>query len=649
MALSIDRASSIIAMTLLKPTIAINRLIVTKAGRVVVDLLFHAGLNIIRGENSAGKTTVVRFIAYALGAESIGFNQTAQLCDEAFLQIAANGVTVTLRRAISTSTQQSMSIYWGGIEQARAAPAEVNWQTFPFRRSESKESFSQVLFRLLEMPELRGEGGSNITMHQIFRLIYSDQETSSAELFRSERFDAAITRQAVGDYLLGIDESELYELRLRQGSLEKQLAEVKSAIRTIYATFGASGTEISLDFLNDRLNTFAHELSDIEHKLQSISMTKELTQNSTTASEEDNRLRNELDTSHTSLSELKRRRLELEEEIADSELFLSELEERIRSLDESAIAETYLGAAVFSFCPSCFSKLDTTTANSGTCTLCKSVVSPDSAKSQLARMRNELALQQRESILIREQQTMELEQITRDIPGREVHLRNIEKEFQRNRSNWRPPQEIAIQQLARALGAKEQEIKNTLELKKLAALLDTNTQKAGQIEADLEWTRGRIEAVKREQTNRRQVAYLAVAENLRLLLRGDLPRQNEFSSAEEVNIDFGANRVSVDGQTQFSASSMVYLRHSFHLALLLASGKQPFFRFPRLVIVDGVEDGGMEPDRSFNFQKLIREKSDSMDVAHQIILATSQICPDLDNSEYVVGSAFTHDKKSIAI
>lgn len=163
-------------MTLFKPTILVNRLIVVKDGRSVIDISFHAGLNVVAGQNSSGKTTVIRFIAYALGSENINFNQVAQLCDDIYLEIAANEAVVTLRRNVSTQLMQPLSIFWGCMQAAMDAGPAM-WQLYPFKRSESKESFSQVLFRLLEMPELRSEGGSNITMHQLMRLVYSDQET----------------------------------------------------------------------------------------------------------------------------------------------------------------------------------------------------------------------------------------------------------------------------------------------------------------------------------------------------------------------------------------------------------------------------------------------------------------------------------------
>ena len=633
-------------MTLLKPTLRINRLVVRRRGHIVVDLKFHAGLNVLRGENSAGKTTVVRFVAFTLGAENIHFNQTALLCDESFLEISANDATLTLRRAISTTNQQPISFYWGAIEEAMITEKETNWQQYPFRRSESKESFSQVLFRTLEMPELRGDSGANITMHQLLRLVYSDQETPSGELFRSEKFDPAITRAAVGDYLLGIDANELYELRLQENNLEKQLAEVKSGIRTIYTAFGASGTGISLEFLHEKINTLSYELKELQQKLDNSSYEDV---DSPSASSEDNRLRSELDETHRQLSSFKHRRQELESEIADSALFLSELLERIESLSESMTAESHLGLAVFAFCPSCFSQIDATKVPADICSLCKSPVMADSAKSQLARMRNELSLQIKESQAIRETQAKELEEIIRNVPAIELRVAELEREFKRNVKNWRPARQIAMEKISREIGRAEQEIKHMGELMKLAELLNSNNEKAGKIEADLAWVRGRIDAVKREQTDRRQKAYLAVADNLKKLLRDDLERQSEFVSADSIDIDFAANRITIDGHQQFSASSMVYLRHSFHLALLLASTQSPIFRFPRFVILDGIEDGGMEIDRSYNFQKNIMSESDLIQVDHQILLTTSQICPELDNEKYVVGSAFSHSSKSIKI
>lgn len=652
-------------MTLFKPTLSINKLVVTRNNNFVVDLKFHNGLNIIRGENSAGKTTLMRFLAYGLGSENIQFNQYASLCDYTIIEISCNEVIVTLKRDIETNAQKPLMIYWGALEQAVNAIA-TEWQIFPFRRSESKESFSQILFRLLEMPELRGESGANITMHQLLRLIYSDQETAASELFRSERFDPAITRSAVGDYLLGVDGNELYALKLEEGGLEKDLATSKGSIKAIYTTFGVAGTDINFDFLNERITSISHEIQNYQDQLTKLN-NKDLNfpiiseldtvdskmikvSNSTAhASQEDDKIRTELYAAHNELSLLKQRSLDLSAEIADTQLFLSELEDRYQSLGESSAAEVYLGSALFQHCPSCFSEINVDPNIPYACPLCKSAVTKDSAKSQLARMRNELALQLKESTKIRADQIAELNLNSQKIPSMEVNLSRLEREFSNNRLNWRSENEIKMQNISRNLGAKEQELKNTIELTKLANLLAEQNRISAEIEARLIWVRGRIASVTREQTQRRLKAYSLVAENLKDLLHKDLNRQDEFINAELIDIDFAANKISIDGHFQFSASSMVYLKHSFHLALLLASTQDKSFRFPRLTLLDGIEDGGMEVERSFDLQRLIKTKSEETTIKHQIIIATSHICPELDVHKYIVGNNYTHEDKSIAI
>ena len=119
-------------MTLHKPTILVDRLVVKRNGNSVMDISFHAGLNVITGENSSGKTTAIRFIAYALGSESISFNQMAQLCDDIYLEITANEAVVTLCSHVSTQLMQPLSIFWGGIAD-RDECRGVNVATIPLQ------------------------------------------------------------------------------------------------------------------------------------------------------------------------------------------------------------------------------------------------------------------------------------------------------------------------------------------------------------------------------------------------------------------------------------------------------------------------------------------------------------------------------------
>ncbi|MDF3081477.1 hypothetical protein KPB01_10995 [Burkholderia sola] len=91
------------------------------------------------------------------------------------------------------------------------------------------------------------------------------------------------------------------------------------------------------------------------------------------------------------------------------------------------------------------------------------------------------------------------------------------------------------------------------------------------------------------------------------------------------------------------------LRHLFHLALLSASTRMPEMRFPRFLILDGIEDGGMELERSYRLQEIIVNECSRFECDYQVIFATSQISPALENDAYVVARQFSENSRSLAI
>ena len=110
------------------------------------------------------------------------------------------------------------------------------------------------------------------------------------------------------------------------------------------------------------------------------------------------------------------------------------------------------------------------------------------------------------------------------------------------------------------------------------------------------------ERLKASQEKRKSQAYTLVADEIRELLHNDLRRQDTFETAQFIQFDFASNKISVDGHSYFSASSRVILKSSFFLGFFAAATKDPLFRHPRFVMIDTIEDKGMEPERSHNFQ-----------------------------------------------
>ena len=197
-------------MTLLEPYLFLKRLIVDSTnGPVAYDQRFHTGLNIIRGKNSSGKSTIANFIFYALGGDFNRWTPEARACRMVYAETEISGASLTLRRQITDTAQQPMDIFWGTYEEANEADLGA-WKQYPYRQTQTRESFSTVLFSALGFPEVTTTEESKITMHQVLRLMYIDQDSPTLTLFRDERFDQAITRRTIAELLLGVYDDSLY-------------------------------------------------------------------------------------------------------------------------------------------------------------------------------------------------------------------------------------------------------------------------------------------------------------------------------------------------------------------------------------------------------------------------------------------------------
>ncbi len=603
-------------MTLFKPNLQLRKLRVMRGALEAYSADFHEGVNIIRGQNASGKSTVMDFIFYALGGENVPWKNEALLCSDVVAEISANGAPLTLRRPISDAAKNPLSIFWGDLASAQSAPYSA-WETYPYQRSQSKESFSQVLFRLLELPELRGEGASNITMHQLLRLLYVDQRTPHDEIFRSESFDQMLTRETVGNYLCGIYSGDLYDAQIELKAVESKLDRSVSDLRNLFVVLGKSGQggASTLEFLRAEAASTLDEMSRLNQSLVDLRKDARLAKEGGATAI--NRLRAALSDVQQRFAKAKSHLTELQLEIEDSKQFIAELDRRLESLDQSESTRSYLGAVKFNFCPCCLTKVEELLQPTDACHLCKSPLEQTPGHSQLLRMRNELSLQRRESGTLLDSRLARFAELSQSTPLLESELRELEATFRAMAAEWISPAERQAETINIRLGELKQRLVQLGEYERLAAVIEDLQSKRALLEQRKRELLDLIDRIENQDEKTKSIAMSKIAEALITLLKADLPRQEEFISAAAVNWNFGQNRVSVNGHTQFSESSMVILKHSFHLALLVASTDVPAFRVPRFLLLDGIEDGGQEIARSHHLQELIVQVSTSLLSSHQ--------------------------------
>ncbi|TJW29456.1 MAG: hypothetical protein E5X59_38835, partial [Mesorhizobium sp.] len=80
-------------MTRYDPCLIIKRLVVKRSASVLYDEPFHIGVNVIRGDNSSGKSTIMNFIFFGLGGDldRSAWSEHALLCEHVWLEAEFNG------------------------------------------------------------------------------------------------------------------------------------------------------------------------------------------------------------------------------------------------------------------------------------------------------------------------------------------------------------------------------------------------------------------------------------------------------------------------------------------------------------------------------------------------------------------------------
>lgn len=631
-------------MTLFKPQISLRRLTIKRGHEDIYDATFHSGVNILRGENSSGKSTIMDFIFYALGGDLTDWREAALLCSEVIAEVTLNGHSAVLAREVSASAGRPMRISFSDFNVEGAEPT---WAIYPYKRSQNRESFSQVLFRLLGMPEAAGDANSNITMHQVLRVLYADQLSPVDRIFRFERFDTALTRQTVGDLLCGAYDNTLYRQQLRLRDAEKEFANATAEWRSAVAVFAGIEHAINLEWVNAERAILEKNLADTHAEAEALE------QKIFHAEVSDGLTLKEQEAAYAALIEAQQALLKaqsdrdaLQLEIVDSDNYIAALEAKLDQLRDAESAAAMLKGISFIYCPSCYAPIEDD-QSSHACSLCKSPFDQSRAQGRILALINETALQLKQSQSLQSVRKSELDDLEARISTSTRTWNSLSERYKL--LNRLPSTELRsrARELYGRAGYLERQIEDLGQKAILIERIEALSMVRQKLNSEILVLKESIEASERRQKERLRKSYTAISDNTVMFLRNDLQRQDTFQKAESIPFNFGDDRLSVNGESFFSASSMVYLRNSFFAAFLKAAIEDPEFRHPRFLLLDTMEDKGMEPERSHHFQKQLVNMSESTDVEHQLIFATSMISPQLESSNLVVDRFYTHDNRTL--
>jgi DNA repair exonuclease SbcCD ATPase subunit len=634
----------------------LNRLLIyTNEGKVAYDELFHRGVNIIRGDNSSGKSTITHFIFFVLGGAFNDWVPEAKKCSVVYAEVEMNGATLTLKREIvipetkegnqKINDKICISFFWGALLEGLNPPIDKHWQKFEYNTIESKKSFSNVIFENLDLPIVKGD--NNITFHQILRLLYIDQDSPTSSLFLYEQFDSQITRETVSDLLLGVYNQELYDKKKRSVVAEKEFENVKRELK------------ITEQFFSDPLTLNpSHLLAKIENKQKEIYFKEEeiiaiKSKSKQVLYEEKTQLEFQIlnDKSihqRKTVNNLEEEIKTLSYEIEDSEFFIDTLLSKIKALKNSIQTRDFLGKFPLEYCPECLTKLKPN-ENHLTCKLCKEPIDESYGVIQARKMEQEISFQINESKSILELNKRKFIELSSTYNSEIINLHQIQNQVNAALKDVKSINEEVIERLYSDKGFIEGEILQLRTLLENAELYEQLFAKKVELEKETKNLKSFIWNSEQKQAKLKESINLEIKKEGVYLLNNDTERQDAFKNADEFFIDYSNNIAFLSNKyAKYSASSNFYLKVSARFAIFLASLSIKEMRFPRFIFADNMEDKGIELGRAQNFQKILIERVTQFPSnSYQMIYTTSFITKELRDSPLCVGEFYTKDNPSL--
>ena len=627
----------------------IERFRVTSAGNVVFDERFAEGVNVIDGENSSGKSTLFKLIYFGLGGALTAkqWTKAALKCDRVYVQAKIGPAILTLSRKVAETGLPPFLIFDGDLDAALSSPIE-EWQELSYSRSSDRQSFSQLMFLALGMPDAFSQGGDFITFNQFLRAHYADQDSANSSLLRFEgQFDKAATREAIGNFILGGTDQNLAELERKLLLSQSKYSESLSSVAAGNILLGGDYNELSssgLDAAEDRIST---ETLQLEKEISKRSM--EMLRPIIATDISQDRIAGiaaRLAEAKGDLADRIASRSELDLEARDSALFISTLQQRVEYLTQTLNVADGLGDVQLDSCPACGTLVEPGDSHEH-CYLCKSDAVREKPTARYFSMLNATHAQIEQSTRIQKSRLDHMARLIAEIANATNEIEQLARELETEKITVSTEGQAELSALQNRLGYLRGELERVRRDKRVVERLDVLRKDRDRWAGEIAATREEIDSIRNGVTLRLGGALSAVSRETGEFLAADLSRQAEFHDDPHVDIDFRGNSFAINGQTAISASSVSYLRNSIFLGLMFAANRIGTMRHLQFLMLENLEDKGMEPERYYRLHATIVSRAKTLTRPYQIIIGTADLSASVRNDVYIVGRRYSHNAKTL--
>lgn len=235
-----------------------------------------AGLGIIAGEISTGKTTVLDFIDYCLGASR--HPEHPELVEVSIrtvlLEVELNGETCVIERACFPPAS-TVTLHWTSIEGLPSDHAREVRQVRPAGDPESLSSFLLGVLglsgiRLKEAPTQASSGVDPLSFRDLLDVAFLDNDRlgSNALLFENDRMKR-IKFQQVIDVVFGVHEDAAAELSAAIADAENRREQVSHDI-AVLSRFLVARSIAASDVIGARLTAIELEAAEVRDTRSAI-------------------------------------------------------------------------------------------------------------------------------------------------------------------------------------------------------------------------------------------------------------------------------------------------------------------------------------------------------------------------------------------